>query len=138
MRKLLVGYFFSLLALIVIGQSQVHLSDPLPSENTISALQGRDEGEKVSDERLIKKPKSSNHEKEFFKIDATEIREQEEDDEKELDSFKKRLERSKYQGDNHDKIAVPFLSLRQIASAERDFSYLTESERYLLILVFRI
>lgn len=134
MRKLLVGYFFSLLVLIVIAQISVAAAESFTSENANSALQRRDNTETAGDEFLIKKPKSSNHLWEYLKIDATEIREQEEDDEKELNPLKKCLEQGGYPGVNQVKIAA----LRKIATAERDFSYLTESERYLLILVFRI
>lgn len=134
MRKLLVGYFFSLLVLIVIAQISVAAAKSFTSENANSALQRRGNTEMTGDEFLINKPKSSNHLWEYFKIDATEIREQEEDDEKDLNPLKKCLEQSGYPGAHHLKIAA----LRKIATAERDFSYLTESERYLLILVFRI
>ena len=134
MRKLLVGYFFSLLVLIVIAQISVAAAKSFTCENANSVLQRRANTEMTGDEFLINKPKSSNHLWEYFKIDATEIREQEEDDEKDLNLLKKCLEQSVYPGAHHLKIAA----LRKIATAERDFSYLTESERYLLILVFRI
>ena len=134
MKKLLIGSLLSLFVLFLDGYSKLY-ADQLPESFEQPCLS-------IGRESLVfvaHKFTSSEGERRFFKIEATELREKEED-EHEVGSYKKKLERSNYSVVIFCAQALGYFSSdsKQVRPFCKDLSYISLQRRHLVLQVFRI
>lgn len=134
MKKLLIGSLLSLFVLFLDGYSKLY-ADQLPESFEQPCLGSRQESLVF----VAHKFTSSDGERRFFKIEVTELREKEED-EHEVSSFKKKLERSNYfpaifcaQAPGYF-----FSDSKEVLFSGKDLSYISLHRRHLVLQVFRI
>lgn len=133
MKKLLIGSLLSLFVLFLDGYCKLY-ADQLPESLEQPCLGSGQESLVFVAHKLT----SSDGERRFFKIEVTELREKEED-EHEVGSFKKKVERSSYF------LAIfcaqafgYFFDNNEALSFCKDLSYISLHKRYLVLQVFRI
>lgn len=135
--------FFLLYTFLLSGFSQLDVCAAHDTRHTSSEISAKSEdivadGEQLAVPLFYGAPSDRKHE--VFKIDVTEIREEEErEDEHELAPFKKHLDGSHYFTSACIALTSGYLSgsNTRISSFCKNSSY-TESNRYLVFLVFRI
>jgi hypothetical protein len=135
--------FFLLYTFLLSGFSQLDVRAGHDARHT-SSISEKSEDVVVGNEQLVTSPfysaSSSDRKHEVFKIDVTEIREEEEsEDEHDLISFKKHLDGSHYFTSAFLALTSGYLSGSNtgVSSFYKNSSY-TESYRYLVFLVFMI
>lgn len=134
MKKFLIGSLLSLFVLFLDGYSSLY-ADQLPESFEQPCL-GIGRGSQAF---VAFKLTASDGERRFFKIEATELREKEED-EHEVGSFKKKLERSNYFIAIFCAQALGYFSSdnKEVLPSRKDLSFISLHRRHLVLQVFRI